>query len=81
MEAVGGIGTVAAARKGSAELLGRIGPAYGLKLIRVVKCRLLISSVMNEHVGFLSENKKGGEWRLVTPRFPGYQVFSFSVFD
>lgn len=48
-KAVGGVGTVAAACKGSVELLGRIGFAYGLELFRIVKGRFLVFSVIYEH--------------------------------
>jgi hypothetical protein len=49
LEAMGGVGAVATARKGSAELLGRIGFFHCLELLRIVKGSLFVSSEIDEH--------------------------------
>jgi len=80
LEPVGGVWAVFAARKGFAERLGSIWPAYSLKLIRIVKGGVLVSPVMNEHNNFLSESKKSRRMEALSrPGSPALRCFHYLI--
>jgi hypothetical protein len=78
LKPVGGVGAVFTARKGSAERLGRIGSAYGLKLIGIIYGGFFVSPVIYKHVRFLSENNKSRRMEaLLRPGSPAFRCFHF----